>query len=174
MLNLKRGLAATLLGAALLGLLAGCTGSAGGGSFANIPAGMGYAEGAEIYFAHLEASDAGVAEKLTAMMQSPVLLVPSLAQIPAEYLARVYVFENGVSGSGPFGSQADVFDAPPGSPGYTPLRKLMVVRWEEGAKARVLKSVQEVEDAQVAGEVQLSEPGVVINMPFITWEGGKR
>ncbi len=174
MLKMKRGLVGMLLGAVMLGLLAGCSGSAGGGSFANIPAGMGYAEGAEIYFAHLEASDAGVAEKLTAMMQSPVLLVPALAQIPEEFLARVYVFENGVSGSGPFGFQADVFNAPPGSPDYTPLRKLVVVRWEEGAKARVLKSVQEVEAAQAAGEVQLSEPGVVINMPFITWEGGKR
>ena len=49
-----------------------------------------------------------------------------------------------------------------------------MVRWEEGAKARVLKSVQEVEAAQAAGEVQVSEPGVVINMPFITWEGSKR
>jgi hypothetical protein len=135
---------------------------------------MAYAEGSEIYFVHTEVSDAGVAETLTNMMQSPVLLVPSLADVPAELLANVYVFTNGIAGSGPFGFQPDVFDNPPGTSGYTPLRRLNVVTWVDGSKARELKSAGDVLDAQKAGELTIEQPGVVVNMPFIIWDGGKR
>lgn len=141
---------------------------------AELPAGKAWAEGKEIYFVHTEASDAGVAEKLTGMMKSPVILVPSLASVPDESLANVYVFTNGLEGSGPFGFQADVFDNPPGTDGYSPLRRLNVIAWGDGATARELKSVAEVLDAEAAGELTIEQTGVVINMPFVVWDGGQR
>jgi len=158
----------------ILLLATACAPQQVGPAKAELPAGMAYAEGSEIYFVHTEVSDAGVAETLTNMMQSPVLLVPSLADVPAESLANVYVFTNGVAGSGPFGFQPDVFDNPPGTSGYTPLRRLNVVTWVDGSKARELKSAGEVLDAQKAGELTIEQPGVVVNMPFIIWDGGKR
>lgn len=91
--------------------------SSGMGDSAILPAGKAYAEGKVIYFSHTEASDPEIAEMLTDMMDSPVLLVPSLAQVPEAASANVYVFENGISGKGPLGFQADVFDNPPGSQG---------------------------------------------------------
>ena len=108
-------------------IIAACAPQQSGPAKAELPAGKAYAEGKEIYFVHTEASDAGVAEKLTNMMKSPVVHVPTLANVPAESLANVYVFTNGVEGSGPFGFQADVFDNPPGTDGYTPLRSLNVI-----------------------------------------------
>lgn len=153
-------------------LLAACTGSMG--TFAEIPAGKAYAEGKEIYFMHTEASDKDVAELLTNMMESPVLYVPALAQTPDSALATVYVFDNGLAGMGPLGFQPDVFDAPPGTGGYSPLRRLVVVSWVNPGQARELKSAAEVLQAESAGEVTLTLPGVVINMPFVTWDGGKR
>jgi hypothetical protein len=141
---------------------------------AELPAGKAYAEGNEIYFVHTEASDAAVAEKLTKMMQSPVVFVPSLANVPAESLANVYVFTNGIEGKGPFGFQADVFDNPPGTDGYTPLRSLNVITWAEGAHVRELKSVADVLEAKAKNELTIEQPGVVINMPFVVWNGGKR
>jgi len=160
----------------VLGVLAGCATTTGSksGQFAALPAGKAYAEGAEIFFVHTEASDADVADKLTKMMQSPVLLVPALAQVPASALANVYVFENGLKGKGPLGFQPDVFDNPPGSEGYSPLRRLNVVTWADPAQARELKAAADVLAAQAAGEVTITQPGVVINMPFVTWDGGKR
>ena len=107
-------------------------------------------------------------------MKSPVMLVPSLADVPEEALANVYVFTNGVEGSGPFGFQADVFDNPPGTKGYTPLRRLNVITWTEGSTARELKSVAEVLDAEANSELTIEQPGVVINMPFVVWDGGQR
>lgn len=141
---------------------------------AELPAGKAWADGKEIFFVHTEASDADVAQLLTDMMTSPVLHVPSLADVPAESLADVYVFDNGLEGMGPFGFQADVFDNPPGMPGYSPLRRVNVVTWIDPAKARLLTSEAEILSARDAGEVTIAQPGVVVNMPFVVWDGGKR
>ena len=158
----------------LIAALSACAPQQSGPAKAELPAGRAYAEGKEIYFVHTEASDAGVAEKLTNMMKSPVIHVPSLASVPGEALANVYVFTNGIAGSGPFGFQADVFDNPPGTDGYTPLRRLNVATWTDETKARELKSVAEVLEAEKAGELSIEQPGVVVNMPFVVWDGGKR
>ena len=155
-------------------VLAACAPKAAEMPKAELPAGKAWAEGKEIYFVHTEASDAGVAETLTNMMKSPVMYVPSLANVPAESLADVYVFTNGVEGKGPFGFQSDVFANPPGTDGYTPLRRLNVVTWVDASKARLLTSVADVLAAKDAGEITIEQPGVVINMPFVVWDGGKR
>lgn len=155
-------------------VLTACAPAQSGPAKAELPAGKAYAEGKEIYFVHTEASDAGVAEKLTNMMKSPVMFVPSLANVPAEALANVYVFTNGVKGSGPFGFQADVFDNPPGTDGYTPLRRLNAVTWKDETQARELKAAADVLAAESAGEITIEQPGVVINMPFVVWDGVKR
>lgn len=139
-----------------------------------LPAGKAYAEGKEIFFVHTEASDADVAQLLTDMMSSPVLYVPGLARVPDEALADVYVFDNGLEGMGPFGFQADVFDSPPGTDGYSPLRRVNVVTWADPSQARMFTSVAEIMSAMDAGEVTIAQPGVVVNMPFVVWDGGQR
>jgi len=162
-----------LLIAAII-VLTACAPQQSGPARVELPAGKAYAEGKEIYFIHTEASDPGVSEKLTGMMKSPVILVPSLANVPDDSLANVYVSTNGIKGSGPFGFQPDVFDNPPGTEGYTPLRRLKLITWKDESKARELKSASEVLDAEKAGELTIEQPGVVINMPFVVWDGGKR
>jgi hypothetical protein len=144
------------------------------GNYATLPAGRAYAEGKEIFFSHTEASDPGIAEKLTNMMKSPVLYVPSLAKVPAEALANVYVFENGVAGKGPLGFQPDVFNNPPGTEGYSPLRQIILVKWADGAQASELKSEAEIQQAQTDGKLTSTPSGVVVNMPFLVWDNGKR
>lgn len=134
----------------------------------------GYLDGREIRFSHTEASDPKVADTLTAMTHSPVLVVPALAQVPPSVLANVYVFANGVKGDGPLGYQPDIFDAPPGTPGYSPLRALNVVTWTNPSGARELRSVVELTAAEQRGELTIKRPGIVINMPLLTWPGGRR
>ncbi len=139
-----------------------------------VPSVKGYLEGKQILFQHTEVSDPKVAELLTEMMRSPVLVVPALAQAPPSLLATVYVFKNGVRGGGPFKYQPDVFDNPPGSDGYRPLRAVHLVTWKNERSARVLKSASEVKAAETAGEITVEQPGVVANMPLVTWPGGSR
>jgi hypothetical protein len=129
-----------------------------------------YLDGQRILFIHTEASDPGVAALLTSMKGSPVVVVPSLAKAPREMLAPVYVFKNGVAGEGPFKFQPDVFDGAPGAK----LRELNLVTWKDERKARELKHADEVTKAAESGEITIDRPGVVINMPLLTWPGGQR
>ena len=105
------------------------------------------------------------------------MVVPALAMAPKELLARVYVFTNGMTGdgpTGPLGGQADIFEHPPGDPGYRPLRAVTLVTWKDEKSARTLKSIAELQSVIDIGAVSLEEPGVVVNMPFLTWPGGQR
>ena len=158
-----------MLALLLVAAIAGCAPKpAEQAQTAALPVMKGYADGKEIYFTHLEASDEGVAKQLTDMFQSPVFFVPSLAKAPAETLANIYSFKNGVKG------QVSVFDNPPGMVGYSPLRQLIIVVWTDETKARELKSVTEIVAAKDAGELAVKPTGIVVNMPFVVWDGGKR
>ena len=159
---------------ALLVLLSACAPQQNEPAKAELPVDRGYAEGNEIYFTHTEVSVADLAEKMTAGMQSPVLYAPSLANVPLESQANVYSFTNGVKGESMSGLQPSVFDNPPGTEGYTPLRRLNMVTWTDETKARELKTAAEVLEAAEAGELTIQQTSVVINMPFVVWDGGQR
>ena len=163
-----------LLFVTVLGLLALSACQTTAPNFAEVPAGKAFANGEVIYFTHTEASDKDVADLLTKMMKSPVIHVPSLADAPASMLSTVYVFKNGVAGSGPLKFQADVFENSPDDAGYTPLRKIVFVTWKDAGKAVEVKSAADVQSLATSGEVTLEESNIVVNMPFITWKGGKR
>ena len=143
-----------------------------------VPPVTGFSEGETVLFIHTETSDTEIAKILTDMMGgSPVLVVPSLTKAPKEMLAPVYVFTNGMTGDGPMGplgGQPDIFGQPPGSPGYSPLRSVTLVTWKDESSARILKSVAELKTVIDSGAVSLKDAGVVVNMPFLTWPGGKR
>ena len=137
----------------------------------------GYYQGEEILFIHTEASDPEVADMLATMMESPVLVVPQLAQVPDAALAEVYVFSNGIQPegpAGPFGYQPDILDSVPGEPAYSPLRRVNLANWQPDATPRLLQSTDELVAAQKAGEVTITQTGVVVNMPMLAWPGGHR
>lgn len=140
----------------------------------DVPLVRGYAEGEEIAFIHTEASAIDVADMLTEMMGSPVVVVPALAEAPEPMLANVYVFTNGIEGDGPLGFQPDVFDRPPGVEGYSPLRALHRVTWVEPDRARELRSAAEVLESQAEGQITIERTDIVVNMPLVTWPGGER
>ena len=139
-----------------------------------VPPVRGLYKGEELFFIHTEASDPEVANLLTMMMGPKVLLLPSLTQVPDSVLANVYVFTNGIKGGGPFGFQPDVFDSVPGDGGYSPLRSINLVAWEEGTTTRELGSVEEIKAAESTGDVTIKRPDIVVNMPMLTWPGGQR
>ena len=168
-MNYRR-LSLVTLGLLVLAVIAGCAPAKRAEHMptAALPVNMAFADGKEISFVHLEASDENTTKQLTDMMQSPVFYVPSLAKAPAESLANVYSFKNGVKG------QASVFDNPPGIEGYSPLRQVNVVVWADVTKARELKAVTEILAARDAGELAIKSTGIVVNMPVVVWDGGKR
>ena len=137
----------------------------------------GFAADEQIFFAHTEASDPEIARTLTEMMGSPVPVVPALGDVPDNVLAHVYVFQNGVKPDGPrgpMGYQPDVFDNLPGTEGYTPLRRVMLVSWGRTDDARVVKSAKALSAAGEDGELTVESTDIVVNMPFLTWPAGER
>lgn len=134
----------------------------------------GYHDGGDLYFIHTEASDSSVANMLTKMMGPQVVHLPKLAKTPDSLLADIYVFKNGIEGHGPFGFQPDIFGSPPGDPGCSPLRAIHLVRWNEKAEPKELKTVDALMKAQANGELTIEEPGIVVNMPVLVWPGGHR
>jgi hypothetical protein len=134
----------------------------------------GIYEGEDIFFIHTEVSDPDIAQLLTDMMGPQVVTVSSLAEIPEYLLGSVYVFTNGITGGGPLGFQPDIFDSVPGDEGYTPLRAIKLITWQEDAAPRQLNNVEEVEAAEAAGEILIESPGVVANMPILAWHDDSR
>lgn len=139
-----------------------------------IPTSVAYLEGEQIYYIQTEISDAGLAGVLTEKLKFPVVYVPVLTMSPYEVTSGVYVFKNGVEGDGPLGFQIDVLDNPPGTDGYTPIRRLYFVSWETGSTAREITSSAEINAAQAAGEISITESTIIANMPILTWPGGSR
>lgn len=70
------------------------------------------------------------------------------------------------------GFQPDVFDSAPGDESYSPLHQLYLVTWKDGSQPRELRSLQEAQDAEEKGAVEIEQRGVIINEPFLTWPGG--
>lgn len=142
-----------------------------------LPAVKGFYDGKEILFVHSEASDAKVADMLTEMMDSPVVVVPELADVPESSLGNVFVFTNGVKpdgARGPMGFQPDVFDSAPTEGDYSPLRQVNLVTWADDADPGLLTSAEAMDEGRQGGELTIEETDVVVNMPFLTWPGGHR
>jgi len=49
-----------------------------------------------------------------------------------------------------------------------------LVKWKDESKAVLLRSADEVRQAESRGEVTIDRPGAVVNMPLLTWPGGRR
>lgn len=139
-----------------------------------------YYNGEEIWFIHTSASTEQMATRLEEMIDYPVLHVPKLNKIAAiDKLGHIYVFKNGVDqtdtepwGGGPFGYQIDILDSVPGDEEYTPLRNPHMVTWQEDADPEIIKSVDQLKDAEQAGRLCITQTDVVVNAPVVKWPDG--
>lgn len=137
-----------------------------------LPLTRGFVNGNEVFYISTEASDADLADHLTNITGSRVVFAPSLARAPPASLANIYAFENGIEGSGPLGFQPNVADSQPGDERYSPLWRIILVKWNDDVTATELKSEQEILAAQQEGKLTISVTSMVVNCPFVQWEGG--
>jgi hypothetical protein len=68
--------------------------------------------------------------------------------------AKIWVFANGIPGSGVMGFQPAIFDSRAGDAVWSPLWNHFALKWKDGKTPRVLKSKEDVAAALAAGEVQ--------------------
>ena len=137
-----------------------------------IPLTKGYVKGSEVFYISTEASDKDLADHLTEITGFRVVYTPALQKTPADALAQIYAFENGIKGQGPLGFQLNVADSQPGDLNYSPLWSINLVKWNDGITPRELKSQTEILSAQTNGELAVTPSGFVVNCPFVQWDGG--
>jgi hypothetical protein len=77
---------------------------------------------------------------LTNFTRSRVSCTPALKNVPPQSLGNIYIFGNGIQGSGPLGYQANVADSQPGDPAYSHLWRINNVEWKQGVSPSELKS----------------------------------
>lgn len=138
----------------------------------DIPLVMGYADGNEVFYITTEASHQEVADHLTDLLGFSVTYAPAIKNTPKAALANIYEFTNGVEGTGPLGFQPNVADSQPGDTEYSPAWAVQHVTWTDESVIRELTSEDEILEAQAADQLVIEETGVVVNCPFIQWEGG--
>jgi hypothetical protein len=138
----------------------------------DVPLMKGYENGNEIFFIATDASDNQTAAQITNVTGFKVNFAPLLARTPEEARGQAYVFENGIEGEGPLGFQLPVINARPGQEGYSPLLQMNIVRWNEGGQPTELRSEQDIIAASNAGQLTITETGVIVNHPAVQWQGG--
>jgi hypothetical protein len=139
----------------------------------DIPLMKGYENGNEIFFIGTDVSDKDLAAQLTNMTGFKVNHASLLAQIPQDTRGQVYIFENGVQGSGPLGFQLPVTNAKPGDEGYSPLQQVNLVRWTDQSSAAIeLKSVDEIMEHRDMGHLAINQTDIIANHPAIKWNEG--
>lgn len=139
-----------------------------------IPMIDGYYKGERVYFIHTEVSDTDMADMMSMMINFPTLHVSELKNISQENITKVYVFTNGIKGSGPYGGgpfmfQIDVFDSIPEQDGYSQFRVPHLVTWSDNSTPRLLTSVEEILEAEKNGELTIQKTDNVVNAPMIVW-----
>ena len=139
-----------------------------------IPLIDGYYSGEKVYFVHTEVSDSDIADMLSMMVNFPTLYVPELTNISPAELGKVYIFTNGIPGTGPYGGgpfffQIDIFDAIPGHEGYGQFRTPYLVTWSENSSPRLLTSIEDLLEAEANGELSIEKTDLVVNAPMIVW-----
>lgn len=143
------------------------------GATVTFPTVTGWFNGRPVRYIQTEASDAGVAAG------QGVNFVPGLANLttvtntvfPAgKAVDDIYVFTNGVAA----GKQANVIPSAPipagasnTSPDYTPIWRVSTVTWTVPANARTLTSEAAIFAAQAAGQVTITQTGIIVNCPVI-------
>jgi len=140
-----------------------------------IPMIDGYYNGEKVFFVHTEVSDKEMAEMMSMMINFPTLHVLDLKNISQDDLAKVYVFTNGIAGSGPYGGgpfmyQIDVFDSVPKQIGYSQFRVPHLVTWNDNSTPRILTSSQEILEAEANGELTVQSSDNVVNEPMLVWK----
>ncbi len=148
-------------------LLAACAGPVPGGGAAEttLPLNRAWVDGRQVQYVTTDISDAAMAR------EAGVNFVPRLAQaIPApgrpSVVERVYKF--------PGREQISVFQSAPLPTGganadrsYSPLWRIVMVRWRQPAAVRELRSEEQVLAAEERGELALQITDIVANCPIV-------
>jgi len=124
-----------------------------------------------VMFIITEVSDKTMRDQIGNFTGSPVNYEPNLTK--SQDIGQLWIFKNGVKGSGLMGFQTNVLNSIPGDPHYTPLWKVNIVEWKTTSTPTILGSDDIIANAVKKGQITVTPTNVVINCPIVQWGGNK-
>ena len=118
-------------------------------------------------------SDKAMKDQVGNFTGFPVNYAANLTQ--SQDIGNLWIFKNGIKGSGLMGFQANVVNSIPGDPNYTPLWKVSIVEWKttSGTASTILGSDDAIAQAASKGQITITPTKVVVNCPILQWGGNK-
>ncbi len=119
-------------------------------------------DGSTIYYIATDASTQDVADMLGVIAVEKIgnTLVSSAA-------SDLYVFTNGITGTGPAGFQASIGSTNAGDKFYSPFWRIQTATWADAESARFLTTTTEITEASSSEELSTAVGGFIVNCPFI-------
>ena len=125
-------------------------------------------DGSTIYYIATDASAKDVADMLGVIHVEKIgkTLVSSAA-------SDLYVFTNGITGTGPAGFQASIGSTDIGDEFYSPFWRIQTATWADAESASFLTTTAEITEAAGNEELTTALGGFIVNCPFIAVDANK-
>jgi hypothetical protein len=119
-------------------------------------------DGSTIYYIATDASIQEVADMLGVIAVEKIgnTLVSSAA-------SDLYVFTNGITGTGPAGFQASIGSTNAGDKFYSPFWRIQTATWADAESARFLTTTAEITETSINEELITAVGGFIVNCPFV-------
>jgi len=123
-------------------------------------------DGLTIYFIATDASFKKVADALgvTVVNKTGAALLSGAS-------SDLYVFRNGIKGTGPMGFQASIASANVGDTAYSPLWRIQDTTWKDPSNPQFLTSLIQITSSAQVGKLSTNIAGVVVYSPFVEIQG---
>ena len=119
-------------------------------------------DGSTIYYIATDASVKQVADDL-----GVVFVNKTGSTLKSGSSSDLYVFTNGIKGTGPMGYQASIASTNAGDEQYSPLWRIQTATWKDPAQAQFLTSVEEILEHGKQNHLKTEIAGVIVNCPFV-------
>ncbi|MGI0041184.1 MAG: DUF7482 domain-containing protein, partial [Nitrosopumilaceae archaeon] len=119
-------------------------------------------DGSTIYYIATDASKQDVADML-----GVVFAERTGATLLSGASSDLYVFTNGIKGTGPMGFQASIGSTNTGDEFYSPMWRIQAATWADPESADFLTMTSQITSAASKGALSTEVAGVVVNCPFV-------
>ncbi|HSB57959.1 MAG TPA: hypothetical protein VLD38_09160 [Nitrosopumilaceae archaeon] len=119
-------------------------------------------DGSTIYYIATDASVKDVADALG------VIYAPKTGStLKTAASSDLYVFTNGIKGTGPLGFQVSIASTNVGGTYYSPLWRIQATTWGDASQAKFLTDTLDITSAGSDGKLQTQIAGAIVNCPFV-------
>jgi len=119
-------------------------------------------DGSTIYYIATDASKKDVADML-----GVVFVERTGATLLSGASSDLYVFANGIKGTGPLGYQASIGSTNVGDQYYSPMWRIQATTWKDPTSAEFLSMTNQINSAASKDVLTTEVAGVVVNCPFV-------